>query len=133
MIRTRNAPAGDLAERIVAVAYEGELAPNSAKSWDVCARDGRRLQVKSRVLYPGTRKSQVFSAFRSFDFDACVFVLFDGTSYEITQAVELPQQPVVDMAKRSEWIAGSRVRTDLVGAPGARDVTETMRRALAGI
>jgi len=47
VIRTRNAPAGDLAERVVAAAYGGELAPNLAKSWDVQASDGRLLQVSA--------------------------------------------------------------------------------------
>lgn len=135
VIRTRNAPAGDLAEHIVALAYEGELAPNSAKSWDVRTHDGRRLQVKSRVIYPGTAKSQVFSPFRSYDFDACVFILFDGRSYEVTQAVELPSLSVIELARRVEWVAGSRVRVfaQLLAAPGARDVTEAVRRSLASL
>lgn len=37
VVRTANAPAGDLAERLVADAMRGELAPNSQKSWDVIA------------------------------------------------------------------------------------------------
>ena len=79
VIRTRNAPAGDLAERLVSLAYGGTLAPNSAKSWDVQLPDGIRLQVKSRVVGPGTSNSQVFSPFRSWDFDRCVFIVFDST------------------------------------------------------
>lgn len=86
VIRTRNAPAGDLAERVVAAAYSGELAANSSKSWDVRASDGRLLQVKSRVIGPDTRRSQVFSPFRTFDFDACVFVIFDARDYSISNA-----------------------------------------------
>ena len=35
VVRSRNAPAGDLAEWLVARAYGGKLAPPSAKSWDV--------------------------------------------------------------------------------------------------
>lgn len=135
VIRTRNAPVGDLAEHVVAFAYGGVLAPNSEKGWDVRANDGRLLQVKSRVIHPGARKSQVFSPFRSFGFDACIFVLFDGRSYEVTQAIEVPRQSVIDMAKRSEWVAGSRVRVvaRLIAAPGALDVTESIRRSLASL
>lgn len=135
VIRTRNAPAGDLAERVVALAYSGELAPNSEKSWDVRANDGRLLQVKSRVIFPGAHKSQVFSPFRSYEFDACVFVLFDGRNYEISQAIEVPRQSVMDIARRSEWVAASRVRVfaDLIAAPGARDVTEAVRLSLASL
>lgn len=135
VIRTRNAPAGDLAERLVATAYKGELAPNSAKSWDVQADDGRLLQVKSRVLMADSRRSQVFSPFRSFDFDACVFVIFDGRDYSITRAVELSSVAVVGLSKRSEWVAGHRVRAfaDLLGAPGALDVTGLLRESLESL
>lgn len=52
VVRSRNAPAGDLAELLVARAYSGDLAPLSEKSWDVDA-GGRKLQVKSRVIDPG--------------------------------------------------------------------------------
>jgi hypothetical protein len=37
VLRSRNAPAGDLAEYLVAKTYQGELAKASAKSWDVQA------------------------------------------------------------------------------------------------
>jgi len=135
IVRTRNAPIGDVAEHVVALAYEGELAPRSEKSWDVRAADGSLLQVKSRVLYPETLKSQVFSVFRSFDFDACVFVLFDGRHLDIHQAVEVPRESVVLLARRSEWVAGSRIRVsaNLLAAPGARDITDRARRALASL
>ena len=49
VIRTLNAPSGDLAETLTERAYQGELAPDSEKSWDVRAAGGRFLQVKSRV------------------------------------------------------------------------------------
>lgn len=50
VIRTMNAPAGDYAEFLVGRAFGGTLAPNSAKSWDVLAANGDRLQVKCRVV-----------------------------------------------------------------------------------
>ena len=49
VIRTGNAPAGDYAELLVRVATDGELAPNSQKSWDVRTPQGERLQVKARA------------------------------------------------------------------------------------
>ncbi len=61
-IRTLNAPTGDWAELLVATAYGGELAPNSKKSFDVVSPDGRRLQVKGRILDPDHVGSQVLSA-----------------------------------------------------------------------
>ena len=135
VIRTRNAPAGDLAERVVAAAYSGELAANSSKSWDVRASDGRLLQVKSRVIGPDTRRSQVFSPFRTFDFDACVFVIFDARDYSISNATELPAESVRGLSRRSEWVAGNRVRVfaDLLNAPGAVDVTALLQDSLAAL
>lgn len=135
VIRTRNAPAGDLAERVVAAAYSGELAANSSKSWDVRASDGRLLQVKSRVIDPDTRRSQVFSPFRTFDFDACVFVIFDARDYSISNAIELPAESVRGLSRRSEWVAGNRVRVfaDLLNAPGAVDVTTLLQDSLAAL
>ena len=56
VVRTANAPAGDLAERLVADAMGGELAPNAQKSWDVLVRatvadaPAQRIQVKARVV-----------------------------------------------------------------------------------
>lgn len=50
IVRSRNAPAGDLAEFLVREAYGGELAHPSEKSWDVRTPDRRRLQVKARLI-----------------------------------------------------------------------------------
>jgi hypothetical protein len=50
VIRTGNAPAGDYAELLVQRATDGELAPNSQKSWDVLTSEGERLQIKARVV-----------------------------------------------------------------------------------
>lgn len=41
VVRSRNAPAGDLAEEIVRVAFAGSLAPPSEKSWDVLSTVNR--------------------------------------------------------------------------------------------
>lgn len=46
VIRTGNAPAGDYAELLVQRATDGELAPNSTKSWDVLTPEGDRLQAQ---------------------------------------------------------------------------------------
>lgn len=130
IVRTRNAPAGDLAERLVADAYGGTLAPNSAKSHDVLTADGRRLQVKCRVL--ADPRAQVFSVFRSWDFDACVFVRFDPVTYNVLQGYELPVATVRAMARESAWVKGSRVavRTPFHQIPGAVDVGAALQRAL---
>src|SRR4051812_25900664 len=74
--RSRNAPVGDIAEFLVRIAYDGELAPPSEKSWDVRGSDGRKIQVKCRLVVPDTKGTQQYSPFRSWDFDVCVFITF---------------------------------------------------------
>lgn len=131
VVRSRNAPAGDLAEALVAAAYEGKLAPPSEKSWDVRAADGRALQVKCRVLEAGDNRSHAYSPFRSWSFDACVFILLDSVTYDVTKALEVPVAQVEEASREVAWVRGHRlhVRQDLAALPGARDVTSLVRAA----
>jgi hypothetical protein len=114
VVRTANAPAGDLAERLVADAMGGELAPNSQKSWDVIAPPAepgpwQRVQVKARVVTdienPGQRQ---VSAFRSWSFEAVMFVLFDPM-YAVRQAALVPVHVVRERARRVDFTASDRV------------------------
>jgi hypothetical protein len=90
VIRTTNAPTGDYAEFLVARLLGVKLAPNSEKSWDVRAQDGRTLQVKSRVVpNPRAAGERQLSPFRSFGFDEVAIVLFDD-DYRVWRAVRLP-------------------------------------------
>src|SRR5438874_8853145 len=78
VLRSGNAPAGDYAELLVQRVTGGELAPQVQKSWDVLTPAGERLQVKARVVpNPSNPGERQLSAFRSWDFDAAVVVLFD--------------------------------------------------------
>jgi hypothetical protein len=131
VVRSRNAPVGDLAEHLVATAYGGELAPRSEKSWDVRA-DGRLLQVKARLIVTGDTKSHVYSPFRSWGFDACVFLLMDAHTYDVARAVELPVATVQALARETAWVKGFRIATKspLLEQPGAVDVTSAVRSAL---
>src|SRR5437773_1504497 len=71
VIRSGNAPAGDYAELLVQRATDGDLAPNSQRSWDVETPQGERLQVKARVVTnPRITGERQLSVFRSWDFDA---------------------------------------------------------------
>jgi hypothetical protein len=132
VIRSRNAPLGDLAEWLVVRAYNGQLAPPSAKSWDVEAQ-GRRLQVKARLIAADDRRSHNYSVFRSYDFDACVFLILDAHSYEVVQAVELSRSSVETLARETVWVKGFRIGTKvrLLDVPGALDVSSRIQRALA--
>lgn len=135
VVRSRNAPAGDLAETLAAQAYGGRPAPPSHKSWDVELPDGTTLQVKCRVVDPGAKRTQVYSPFRSWDFDRCVFVLLDINSYDVISGVEVPATSLRSVARRSEWVAGDRISlsTDLSSPEGARDVTELLSAAMVAL
>lgn len=131
VVRSRNAPAGDLAESIVAKAYRGELAARSEKSWDIRTADGVLLQVKCRVAESGGRRTQVYSPFRSWDFDACVFVNLDAATYDIDRALEVPVDQVKAIARENSWVAGHRVTVSQIrgGVDGAVEVTDRLREA----
>ncbi len=135
IIRTRNAPAGDLVELLVARAYDGALAPNPARGWHVALPDGRHLLVKCRVIHPGRRSGMSYSAIRSWGFDACVFVELDAATYGVRSAVEVPVAVVREISHQQDWADSGRVRVaeDLVGLDGAVDRTPVLRAALAAL
>lgn len=136
-IRTLNAPAGDLAETLVARAYDGELAPNSEKSWDIRANDGRRLQVKSRVIAERAQTKPIqFSVFRSWDFDAAVFVVFSVETYDILGGFEIPCAEIQSRAMSVSWVGGERVTSSVAAlraTPGVVDVTDRLQSALLAL
>ena len=129
VVRSRNAPAGDVAEHLTRIVYGGELAPPSAKSWDVRAADGRLVQVKCRVIRPGQAGN--YSFFRSYAFDVCVFIQLDSSSYAVASAVEVPVATVESRARASTHVNGSRLSLGgrLVELPGAVDRTAEFRQA----
>lgn len=132
VVRSRNAPAGDLGEHLVHRAYGGELGARSEKSWDIRAADGRLIQAKTRLIAAGDKGSHVYSPFRSFDFDACVFLTFDAHTYDLVQAVEVPGASVEAIGRPNEHVNGQRIgtRTPLYTLRGALDVTDRVRAAL---
>jgi hypothetical protein len=80
VVRTNNAPAGDYAEWLCAMALGGTLVGNSVPSHDLILRTGVRVQVKARVVeVPPTRGQLQTSAFRSWDFELAAFVLLRKT------------------------------------------------------
>ncbi|GAA3526435.1 hypothetical protein AFL01nite_04890 [Aeromicrobium flavum] len=125
---------GDIAEFLVGVAYDGELAPPSEKSWDVRANDGRRIQVKCRLVSTGSTRTQQFSPFRSWDFDVCVFVTFDAYSYDVMQAWEVPSAGVQALATPVPHVGATAARvhtkTRFADVTGAIDVTSRIRAVM---
>ena len=131
VVRSRNAPAGDLAETLVRIGYDGTLAAASVKSWDVQAGD-RRLQVKCRVVEASRRRTETFSPIRSWDFDAAVFVVLDSVTHRVVHAREVPAATAQALARWSEHVAGSRITVSQVMAcVDGTDVTDRLREAFA--
>lgn len=126
LIRTKNAPVGDLAEYACAIAYCGELAKNSEKSYDLVADDGRRVQVKVRNVDGSTSPSQVFSPIRSFGFDVCVFILVNDD--HVSTAWEWTAEDVRAHGQHRTHTNGTIVRVGQVRMAGA-DVTEKIHAA----
>lgn len=127
VIRSRNAPAGDYAEVLVARLYMGELARPSVKSYDVTSADGSRIQVKCRVLPAATRRG-TFSPFRSFDFDACIFIVLDAQDYMVTRAVKMDAKTIEGLSREVAWVAGRRVSvSQILASQQGEDVTAELR------
>ena len=132
LIRTRNPPLGDLAEHLVWKAYGGTLADNSAKSYDVTDADGRRIQVKARAIELTNKRSQAFSAIRSWGFDLVVFVNVDSANYDIVWARELTVEEAQSLGRRRELTNSSAVMVSSVLRLGT-DVTEKIRAAYSAL
>ena len=130
IVRTGNAPTGDYAETLVKVAFRGELAPNSEKSWDVLTPLGEKLQVKSRLLDDPTKsKQRQLSPIRSWGFDYLAIVLFDST-YRVWRAVKIPADLVRGTGTHSDWVNGELIiaRDSLLEHPQAEDLTGLLRK-----
>ncbi len=132
VIRTRNSPLGDLAESVALRAYGGSLAPNSEKSYDLETDDRRRLQVKARSLRAGDSRSQGFSAFRSWDFDSAVFLVFDAATFDLLWARELTRTEAETLGRRVEHTNSFTITVRQVSSAGV-DVTNLMTAAYEGI
>lgn len=131
VIRSGNAPAGDYAELLVQRATQGELAPNSQKSWDVQTPAGERLQVKARVVTNASaRGERQLSAFRSCEFDAVVIVLFDD-EFRVWRAARLPVQVLEQEGRFVEHVQGFRVMAKDALLDQGEDWTERLRLAAA--
>lgn len=109
VVRSANAPAGDYAEWLCALALNATLVDNfSVKSHDLVLPDGRRVQVKARVTSDPPRAGQLqTSPFRSWDFDLGSFVLFHDHDYEVLRGVLIPLEIVQAQAKFRQHVNGS--------------------------
>lgn len=127
IVRSRNAPLGDVAERIVWLARGGTLEPNSTKSHDVTTAAGDRIQVKARIMKANGGK---FSQFRSFDFTSAIFLSFNPSTLDIDYSRELSSEEVTGNGSKSGWTNATTLTGGRVRGLGT-DVTDEMRAAYA--
>lgn len=91
IIRGKGAVIGELAEWLVAEAYDGTLAPPSQKAHDVDLGDGTRIQVKARVVSAGGGAGDFqLGTVRHHDYDLLIAVLFDD-DVGVLDAIEIPR------------------------------------------
>ena len=137
VLRTNNAPLGDYAEWLLHRALGGALADStSAKSYDLILEDGRRVQIKARLVSePPTRGQLQTSPFRSWDFDLAALMLFHSDSYAPALAVLAPVQILRHHARHRQHVNGDVVfiRPPLITAPGVTDITGVVVTAHAGM
>ncbi|KQP82156.1 hypothetical protein [Aeromicrobium sp. Leaf291] len=132
IVRTNNAPAGDYAEWLAQRALGGVLAPNSVKSYDLTLDDGTRVQVKARVVgHPILNSQRQMSPFRSWDFGLGALVQLSSVDYSVLRATLVPTSEIRSRATYRSHVSGdvAFMTDDLLGAPGARDVTAAFRAA----
>lgn len=125
LVRTNNAPIGDLAEYCAASVYDGLLAPNSEKSYDLIAADGAKIQIKVRQIRPDTSPAAVFSPIRSFEFDACLFLLIDNERNIVLAAREWTANQVREHGRHRMHTNGTVVRVAQVRSSPTTGVDRT--------
>lgn len=124
LVRTKNAPFGDLAEHCATLVYGGVLAPNSAASYDLTSVDGSRVQVKARQITVQRHRSLPFSPMRSLDFELCVFLLVEGE--KIVRACEWTRADVEahrqEQSRRKDYIIKTgQVLKENIGVRGPHE------------
>ena len=116
VVHTLDNLTGGLAETLVSIAYEGELAPNSQKGYDVMA--GReRLQVKARALpYPKVG-SNTTGTIGPGHYDKMIVVLFNPEDLSVAMASELTPEVVEARKTPKNVLVPNRVLMEELGTP----------------
>lgn len=103
VVRTRNNPAADYAEWLVAKSLHLSLAPNSKADYDAINESGVRFQIKCRRLDPGNKSTQlgVIRNLEDHGFDYLVGVLFQK-DFTVKAAYQIPQDIIQIYARFSK-------------------------------
>ncbi len=136
VVRSGNAPTGDLAEYLFCQAFGWTQAPKSQKGFDATSKDGIRYEIKGRRLSNRDRyPSREVSAIRDLEaFDFLAAVLFDYY-YQVERAALIPAAVVKD---RSTYVAHDNkykfmLRDDVWDIPGVQDVTKEIWEMLSDL
>ena len=128
VVHTLDNLTGGLAETLVAIAYGGELAPNSQEGYDVVVETGgemERLQVKARALpYPKVG-SNTTGKIGSKNYTKMVVVLFNPEDLSVVMASELTREVVERRKTKKNVLVPNRVLMENCGDP----VTELLQTA----
>jgi hypothetical protein len=127
VIRSSNAPLGDLAEWLCCTAFGWARQSNSHLGFDGLGADGTRYEIKAR------RNHTKLSAIRDIDkklFDYICAVRFDK-HYKVTRAALIPH--AVIKARGSHYARNNQINFNFTAStlaePGVVDVTQKLQAA----
>jgi len=127
--RTAGSLAGELGEHLAKLVYGGTLAVQGTASYDLIDRQGRTIQVKTRMLPTGTQRHFQFNQ-DQLEFELAVCLCFNRETFELEWAREFSRAEMEDLTTEHE--KGPRLRTGKAFKNG-KDKTELFRTALVSI
>ena len=137
IVRGKGAVIGDLAEWLVAEAYDGTLAPPSQKAHDVDLADGTRIQVKARVLsVEGGAGDFQLGAIRHQGYDLLIAMLFDDEDLGVLEAIEIPRELLERRGVEKNGAFTLYMNPTIIGRlleDGAVRITERLRSVAEGL
>lgn len=139
VVRTLNAPTGDLAEYLFCNAFGWQMAKNSKAGYDATDVNGQRYQIKARKLNDINKSGErCLSAFRGLDdkkFDMLAVILFNA-DYSIYRAVLLPHEFVLPNCSGFSAHTNAHIfyaRDAFLDNERSIDVTEALRASLKAL
>jgi hypothetical protein len=126
--RTKNV-VSDVAERLVADKLGLTLAPNSNRDYDAIDGDGKRYQVKARMLSAwngSTQLGDIHHLNEPSPFDFLIAVLFNDNFPQIHAGYLIPLAVVRQFARKKSNRDVLIARGAVLTAPGVEDITEKL-------
>lgn len=131
VIRGAGAMVGDVAEWLVAEAFDGTLADRGQAGYDVLV-DTVRVQVKARTVGTGNAGQEMLDHIVADGFDELIAVLFDDEDLSVEAALRIPMALVVEHGRPH----GRHLRLNLNNAVrrrlldgGATDIADVIQDA----